>query len=66
MTVPAPGEVLNIKALGTAAKLLDKPIKSIQLLGGPMIDHQQDAKALHLTCPREMPFKPAVGFKIRF
>lgn len=66
MTVPAPGEVLNIKALGTAAKLLDKPIKSIQLLGGPMIAHQQDAKALHLTCPREMPFKHAVGFKIRF
>jgi hypothetical protein len=66
MTVPTPGEVLKIKALGTAAKLLDKPIKSIQLLGGPVIKYQQDADALRLTCPAVMPFKHAVGFKIAF
>jgi alpha-L-fucosidase len=66
MAVPTPGEVLKIKSLGTAANLLDKPIKSIQLLGGPAIDYLLNADALHITCPAAMPFQHAVGFRIAF
>ncbi len=66
MAVPAPGETLKIKSLGTGAKLLDKQIKSIQLLGGPKVNHQQEADELSITCPEKMPFQHAVGFKITF
>ena len=61
-----PEKSLKIKSLGTSAKLLDKPIKSIQLLGGPQIGHKLDADALTIVCPKAMPFKHAVGFKITF
>lgn len=66
MTVPKPGEVLTIKSLGTAAGMLEKPIKSVELLGGPSVIHHQDADALGITCPESMPFKHAVGFKLAF
>jgi hypothetical protein len=60
------GEVLTIKSLGTAAGMLEKPIKSVELLGGPSVIHHQDADALGITCPESMPFKHAVGFKLAF
>ena len=66
MAVPAPGETLKIKSLGTEAKLMDRPIKFIQLLGGAKVDHKQDADALSIRCPGEMSFQHAVGFKIVF
>lgn len=66
MAVPKPGEALEIKSLGAAAKLLDKPIKRITLLGGPAVVWKQEPDALHLQCPAAMPFKHAVGFKVEF
>ncbi len=66
LTVPRPGAKLRILALGTNAKLLDRPIKSIHLLGGPDVDYHQTTEALCLTCPDAMPFRHAVGFKFSF
>ena len=64
LTVPKPGEILEIKALGSDAKLLDKPIKSVKLLGAKEVFHKQEAAALKISCPKAMPFQHAVGFKI--
>jgi alpha-L-fucosidase len=65
MVVPKPGALLKIISLGTKAGLLDKPIKSISLLGSlEKIEWQQKAKTLEIKCPDAMPFHYAVGFKI--
>jgi alpha-L-fucosidase len=64
MTVPKPGEKLRIRTLGRDAKLLDRPIASLRLLGAGEVRWQQDADALVITCPTAMPFRHAVGFKL--
>jgi alpha-L-fucosidase len=65
MTVPKPGEELLIKSLGTDAKLLDKPIGDVSLLGSPdRIGWQQEAGGLRVRCPESMPFESAVVFRI--
>lgn len=65
MTVPAPGAQLKITSLGTDAKLLAGPVKSVALLGSDEnIDWNQTADGLMITCPKQMPFHTAVGFKI--
>jgi alpha-L-fucosidase len=65
MTVPAPGTQLKIKSLGTDAKLLAGPVKSVSLLGsGEKLDWNQAADGLLITCPKQMSFHTAVGFKI--
>ncbi|HEU6449215.1 MAG TPA: alpha-L-fucosidase [Verrucomicrobiae bacterium] len=65
MTVPAPGAQLKIISLGTDAKLLAGPIKSVSLLGSDeKLDWKQTADGLVIACPKQMPFHTAVGFKI--
>jgi len=65
MTVPAPGAELKIKALGTDAKNLTQPIKSVKLLGHDgALDWQQQPDGLVITCPAEMPFATAIAFRI--
>jgi alpha-L-fucosidase len=65
MTVPASGTLLKIKSLGTDAKLLDKPIKTVKLLGHEgELQWKQEVDALTITCPSEMPFKTSIVFKI--
>lgn len=65
MTVPAPGMQLKIKSLGTDAKYLTRPVKSVKLLGHDgEVQWKQEADGLVITCPAEMPFATAVVFRI--
>lgn len=65
MTVPEPGKQLKIKSLGKDSKNLDKPVKSVKLLGHVgKLNWKQEADGLVVTCPAEMPFATAVVFKI--
>lgn len=65
MTVPEPGKPLKIKSLGKDSKNLDKPVKSVKLLGHEgKLTWKQEADGLLITCPAEMPFATAVVFKI--
>ncbi len=65
LTVPAGGAELKITSLGTDAKLLDKPVKTVTLLGSnAKLEWTQQADGLVIKCPAEMPFKFAAAFKI--
>lgn len=65
MTLPKPGVELTIKSLGTNAKLLDGPIKSVRLLGNKAkLDWKQTADGLVIQYPKSSKLKMAVGFKI--
>jgi len=65
MTVPEPGKQLKIKLLGNDSKNLDKPVKSVKMLGHEgKLTWKQEADGLVITCPAEMPFATAVVFKI--
>jgi alpha-L-fucosidase len=65
LTVPAPGTPLKIKSLGTDAKKLGQPVKSVKLLGHEgELQWKQEADGLAITCPAEMPFATSVVFKI--
>ena len=65
MTVPAPGTVLEITALGTDAGLLPAPIRDVRLMGsGATLEWRQRADGLAITCPSGMPFSTAVGFRV--
>ena len=65
LTVPAPGTPLKIKSLGTDAKNLGQPIKSVTLLGHDgELQWKQEAGGLAITCPPEMPFATSVVFKV--
>jgi len=65
MTVPAPGASLKITSLGADANLLAGQIKSVSLLGSnETLDWKQESDGLVITCPKQMPFRTAVGFKI--
>ncbi len=65
MTVPAPGTTLKIKSLGTDAKYLGQPVKSVKLLGHDgELQWKQEADGLAITCAAEMPFATSVAFKI--
>lgn len=65
MEVPEPGTQLKIKSLGKDSKNLDKPVKSVSLLGHEgKLKWLQVADGLVITCPAEMPFATAVVFKI--
>ena len=65
MTVPASGEQLKVKSLGSMLDNLDKPLNSVRLLGydGALKWEQKD-DGLFITCPQEMPFSTAVVFEI--
>jgi alpha-L-fucosidase len=65
MTVPAAGTQLKIKALGTNAKYLEKPVKTVRLVGfNGMLNWKQEADGLVITCPAKMPFETSVVFRI--
>jgi alpha-L-fucosidase len=65
MNVPEPGTALKIKSLGTDAKYLGKPVKTVKLLGHEGdLTWKQEADGLAITCPAEMPFATSIVFKI--
>ncbi len=65
MTVPKSGEQLRIKSLGTNTNYLDKPLKSVKLLGFQgKLKWKQEADGLSITCPPSMPFATSVVFSI--
>lgn len=65
MTVPHAGASLTITSLGTDAGLLERPITGVSLLGSAApLDWQHTPEGLVITCPCEMPFRYAVGFKV--
>jgi alpha-L-fucosidase len=56
---------LQIKSLGTAAKLLDKPIGSITLLGSKeKVQWSQSAAALTISPLKKSPNNIAIVYKI--
>jgi alpha-L-fucosidase len=60
-----PKKDLQIKSLGTAAKLLDHPIGNIALLGShEKVQWSQAADALTVKVPEKMPNDKAIVFKI--
>jgi alpha-L-fucosidase len=60
-----PQQDLQIKSLGTAAKLLDKPIGNITLLGTrEKVEWSQTADALTIKAPEKFPNDIAIVFKI--
>jgi alpha-L-fucosidase len=65
MNVPESGTQLKIKSLGKNVKNMDKPVKSVKLLGHEgKLKWKQEADGLVITCPKEMPFATSVVFKI--
>jgi alpha-L-fucosidase len=65
MVVPTPGTALKIKSLGTDAKYLGKPVKTLKLLGYEgELKWKQEADGLAITCPAEMQFETSIVFKI--
>ncbi len=60
------GEV-RIISLGRNAKLADHGVASVQLLGSnAKVDWQQEAGALVVRLPANLPASPATGFKVAF
>lgn len=65
MVAPAPGTILKIKSLGTDAKHLDKPIKTVKMLGYEgKLKWKQEPDGLVITCPAKMAFESSIVFKI--
>ncbi|MET3501249.1 alpha-L-fucosidase [Mucilaginibacter rubeus] len=65
MVVPKAGAVINVKSLGTEAKLFDRSISNVRLLGyDGQLKWKRSAEGLSITCPDEMPFATSVVFKI--
>jgi alpha-L-fucosidase len=65
MVAPASGTILKIKSLGTDAKHLDKPIKTVKLLGHEgNLKWKQESDGLVITCPSKMAFESSIVFKI--
>jgi len=65
MNVPAPGTQVKIKSIGTDAKLLDKPVKNVALLGyDGKLTWKQEADGLTITYPAQMPFATSIVFRI--
>ena len=61
----APKKDLQIKALGTVAKLLDKPISNITLLGSDeKVQWSQAADKLTIKAPAKSPNGIAIVYKI--
>jgi len=65
MNVPAPGAQVRIKSIGSNAKSLNKPVKTVKLLGHEgKLTWKQEAYGLVITCPTKMPFATSIVFKI--
>jgi alpha-L-fucosidase len=65
MTVPESGTQLKIKSIGTDVKYLDKPVKTLKLLGyDGKLEWEQKADGLIINCPKKLPFATSIVFKI--
>jgi alpha-L-fucosidase len=65
MTVPKPREILTIKSFGFNAKLLDKPVKSVSLLGSSVqLKWKQTAEGLVIHFPEGNFGNIAAGFRV--
>jgi alpha-L-fucosidase len=65
ITLGAPKKDLQVKSLGTAAKLLDKPIGNITLLGsGEKVQWTHTADTLTIKAPEKSPNDIAIVYKI--
>ncbi|WP_205514453.1 alpha-L-fucosidase [Longitalea arenae] len=65
LTVPQPGEVITIKSFGSAAKLLERKIRSVSLLGSKeQLQWEQVPEGLTITYPNVNTSRFAVAFKI--
>lgn len=65
MAVPEPGERLRIRALGHSAGFLDRPVRSVSLLGSDAnFDWSQEPDGLVLTYPKDSGFPFAVVFRV--
>ncbi|MGC3990892.1 MAG: alpha-L-fucosidase C-terminal domain-containing protein [Chthoniobacteraceae bacterium] len=66
LAVPTAGASVKITSLGSRAGLLKTPVRSVSLLGSKArLVWKQEGDGLTITCPDSMPFKTAIGFKIR-
>ena len=65
MTVPAAGEKLSIRSLGSASGLLEGKIASVELLGADtQVEWSQGDGALEIVYPASAKLNTAVGFRI--
>ncbi len=65
LTVPKPANTITVKSMGTDAKLLDKPVTSVSLLGVPdKIEWKQLPEGLVINCPKVIPLEYAAVFKV--
>ncbi|WP_291098812.1 MULTISPECIES: alpha-L-fucosidase [unclassified Flavobacterium] len=65
MNVPAPNAQIKIKSLATDAKIFDKKINSVKLLGYKgKLQWKQEADGLLITNPKKMPFATSIVFEI--
>lgn len=65
MTVPKAGDKLTIASLGTAKGLLDKKIRSVELMGTEQsVDWKQNVDGLEILYPDSVDLKTAAGFRI--
>ena len=65
MTVPKAGDKLTIASLGTAKGLLDKKIRSVELMGTEQsVDWKQNVDGLEIVYPDSVDLKTAAGFRI--
>lgn len=67
LVLTAPQGVVKITSLGKEAKLADKPVASVRLLGSDqVIDWTQENDALVVNVPKSLPCEHAVAFRIDF
>lgn len=67
MTVPENGDELNVTSLGRNSKLLDKEIKSVELLGGKgKLEWEQGEDGLKIVYPGSDKIHSVAGFKVTF
>lgn len=65
MTVPAAGEKLSIRSLGSASGLMEGKIASVELLGADtQVEWSQGDGALEIVYPDSAKLNTAVGFRI--
>ena len=65
MTVPAAGEKLSIRSLGSASGLMEGKIASVELLGADtQVEWSQSDGALEIVYPASAKLNTAVGFRI--
>jgi alpha-L-fucosidase len=66
-TLSSPEKEVRINSLGTSSSYLEKPIKSVKLLGYKQeISWKQENDALVILLPADLPTKHASSFKISF